>query len=182
VAWYIPLAIFAARVCDVSIGTVRTILVVSGHRWIPAMLGAVEVCIWVLAVAGVMRHLSDPRAMLGYAAGFATGVIVGSFIEDRLAIGYRLVRVVTTRANEAVSSRLREHGYAVTQVDGFGRDGPVEIAFLLIRRRELRGVRELIDRLSPHCFVTVDRAGPPTRGTVPYALGTDLWQWLGVRK
>lgn len=165
-SWYIPFLIFAARIGDVSIGTVRTILLVSGHRWAPAVLGAAEVTIWVLAASSVLRYLPNPWALVGYAGGFGAGVLVGTFIEERMAIGYRLVRIVTTRPEEAVSAALRAEGFAVTQVSGKGRDGPVEIAFLLIRRREVRRLRGLVDRLSPHSFMTIDSAGTPTRGTV----------------
>ena len=77
--WYIPLVIFAARVGDVSIGTVRTIMMINGSRLGSAILGALEVTIWVLAVGGVLKYLPNPWAVLGYAAGFGTGVFVGMF-------------------------------------------------------------------------------------------------------
>ena len=96
--WYIPLVIFAARVGDVSIGTVRTIMMINGSRLGSAILGALEVTIWVLAVGGVLKYLPNPWAVLGYAAGFGTGVFVGMSIEDRLAMGFRLSESSARRA------------------------------------------------------------------------------------
>jgi uncharacterized protein YebE (UPF0316 family) len=168
-AWYIPVLIFLARICDVSISTVRTILMLSGGRVVPAMLGAVEVTIWVLAVGGVIMYLpSHPLALVAYACGFGTGVLVGMTIEDRLALGYRVVRVISPHSarpdGRSLSEALRAAGYPVTRVDASGRSGPVELAFMVIRRRDLRQLRRHIDELAPDSFVTVERAEPPSGG------------------
>lgn len=163
-AWYIPVLIFCARICDVSIGTVRTILVITGHRYTSAALGFFEVTIWVLAVGGVIAYLSNPIALIAYAGGFATGVIVGMGIEDRIALGYRVVRAISPRLDVNLSERMREHGYRVTRVDGKGRSGPVEIAFMVIRRRELAQVRKLVDEIDPKAFISIERADRPSGG------------------
>jgi uncharacterized protein YebE (UPF0316 family) len=188
-AWYIPILIFVARICDVSIGTVRTILMFSGARLLPAMLGAVEVTIWVLAVGGVIIYLpSHPMALVAYACGFGTGVLVGMAIEDRLAIGFRVVRVISPHSalggGPGLCDRLRAEGYPVTRVDASGRSGPVEMAFLVIRRRELRHLRGIIDSIAPDSFVTVERADSPSGGVfrrgssrAPGGLGRFLTIW-----
>lgn len=167
-AWYIPLLIFGARICDVSIATVRTMLMIAGYRYISAVLGALEVTIWVLAVGGVIRYLPEnPWALVGYAAGFGVGVVVGMSIENLLAIGYRIMRVVTTvSGGPSVSEALRAKGYAVTRIDGQGRDGPVEIAFLVVRRRDLAAAREIVDAVAPASFITVERAETPKGGVL----------------
>lgn len=155
--WYIPVLIFFARICDVSLGTVRMMLVVSGHRWISAGLGFFEVMIWVFAVGGAIKYLDQPLAVLGYAGGFAAGVLVGMFIEDQLAFGLRMVRVISTDKTINVADKLRDAGYRVTRVDGSGKSGPVEIAFLVVRRRKLDEVRDVIREVAPEAFVTVER-------------------------
>lgn len=156
-AWYIPLLIFVARICDVSLGTTRMMLVVSGHRFISAALGFFEVIIWVFAVGGAIRYLDHPLAILGYAGGFAVGVMVGMLIEDRLAFGLRMVRIISTDSSTDIASHLREAGYRVTRVEGSGRSGPVEIAFLVVRRRRIGEVRERIEQVAPDAFVTIER-------------------------
>lgn len=156
-AWYIPFLIFGARICDVSIGTVRTILIVEGSRFWSAFLGLIEVTIWVLAVGGVVKYLPNPFAVIGYAGGFATGVLIGMTIEDKIAIGHRLVRAINIRKDIGLCQRLRAAGYRATRVEGHGRDGPVEIAFLVVRRRKIDEVREAIHAAAPDAFVTVER-------------------------
>lgn len=165
--WYIPLLIFFARICDVSIGTIRTIIMVSGYRLPAAALGVLEVTIWVLAVGGVIRYLPEyPLAVVAYAAGFAVGILMGMRIEEHIAIGYRVVRVVTTKPGLDLAAKLREKGFAVTRVEGTGRDGPVEIAFTLIRRRNLQRLREAVDAIAPGSFMTVERAETPVGGVL----------------
>jgi uncharacterized protein YebE (UPF0316 family) len=163
-AWYIPLLIFASRVIDVSCGTLRTIMVVQGLRWQPALLGFFEVVLWTLAVSGVIKYLEHPLAILGYAGGFATGVMVGSTIENFFALGFRVVRIISDDLAESVSARLRDHGWAVTRLDGEGKNGPVEIAFLVIRRRDLKRLLAQVGAIDSEAFVTVERAEKPSGG------------------
>lgn len=160
-AWYIPLIIFAARIGDVSIGTFRMILVVAGQRYFAALLGFFEVIIWILAVGGAITYLKHPAALIGYAGGFAAGTLVGMFVEDRVALGFRVVRIIVPGTDRHLCAQLRERGWRVTRVDGTGRDGPVEIAFMVIRRRELQRVRDAVHELAPSAFITVERAERP---------------------
>lgn len=177
--WYIPLLIFAARICDVSIGTVRTIIMVSGYRVSAAMLGVVEVTIWVLAVGGVIRYLPESVwAVVGYASGFGVGVLIGMRLEEMLAIGYRVVRVVTTKPGLDLAAKLRQKGFAVTRVEGTGRDGPVEIAFTLIRRRNLQRLRDAVDEVAPGSFMTVERADSPVGGLMFDGGGGRARSWM----
>ncbi len=168
--WYIPVLIFFARICDVSLGTVRMMLVVSGHRWISSILGFFEVTIWVFAVGGAIKYLEHPLAVLGYAGGFSAGVLVGMFIEDRLAFGLRMIRVICTDQSINVAEKLREAGYRVTRLDGSGKSGPVEISFLVVRRRKLNEVRDLIRECAPEAFVTVERVDRATGELEPRSL------------
>ncbi len=166
IAWYVPVLIFFARICDVSIGTVRTILVISGHRYISAFLGFFEVIIWVLAVGGVIAYLTNPFALLGYAGGFSAGVLVGMFIEDRIALGYRVVRIISTNREINVSQQLRDRGHYVTRIEGSGKNGPVEFAFMVIKRRDVPRVREQVGEIDPKAFISVSQADRPSIGVM----------------
>lgn len=178
-AWYIPLLIFGARIIDVSVGTIRMIFLVSGSKYIAAGLGFVEVIVWVLAVGGAISYLTNPVALLAYAGGFATGTLVGVGIEQRLALGYRIIRVINSKAGLDVSGHLREAGYRVTRIDGFGMRGPVEIAFLVVRRRVLADAIGLIERFAPEAFVSVERADRAT-GAAFTSADRLPWGRLGV--
>ncbi len=184
-AWYVPVLIFCARILDVSMGTIRMILVIAGHRYRAAALGFVEVIIWVLAVGGVFVYLSNPIALFSYAGGFATGTLVGMMLEDKLAMGYRVIQVINSKPELHLCAHLREHGYRVTRIEGKGRDGPVEIAFAVVRRRAQGDVMDLVNRYAPAAFVTVERADQATI-TLPARDGNysrrRLGMFNGVRK
>lgn len=165
-AWYIPLLIFVARIADVSIGTVRMILVVSGARYLSAALGAIEVIIWILAVGGAIKFLHNPYALAAYATGFATGVLVGMEIESRIALGFRVVRVINSNLAVSVTQHLRAQDFRVTRVEGSGRDGPVEIAFTVVRRRRLKAALAAVNQVAPNAFVTIERADRPVGGNL----------------
>ena len=184
-AWYLPILIFFARILDVSLGTVRTILVIGGHPWISSILGFFEVVIWVLAVGGVLAYLTNPFALMGYAGGFAVGIIVGMLIERRIALGFRMVRAISPGAGANLSERLRELGYRVTRVEGSGRDGPIELAYLILARRQVPKLQQEIATIDPRAFISVSQADRP--GNV--ALGQDMiiggrmrFPHLGLRK
>ncbi len=163
-AWYIPVLIFCARICDVSVGTVRMLFVLNGFRAAAAGLGFIEVTVWVLAVSGVLTHLNHPITIVAYAGGFAVGVLVGMTIEDRIAIGYRLVRVINSRPEVGLPGALRDAGFRVTQIDGHGRSVPVEVIFTVIPRRALRTVRSIVHTIAPEAFLTVENTDRPTGG------------------
>lgn len=193
--WYIPLLIFFARICDVSINTMRTMLVISGHRAIATMLSFFEVVIWVMAAGFALKYLENPWAIISYAGGFSAGVAVGMWLEQRIALGYRMVQVVSPATELEVSRALRDRGYRVTRVEGNGRDGPVEIAYMVIRRRQLEDVRRVLAEVAPQSFITVERVDLATGATFPNGNGNGaasgggagrftsrIWDRLLVRK
>ncbi len=165
-AWYIPLLIFVARIGDVSIGTVRTVFVISGYRKISVVLAFFEVLIWVLAVGGVFKYLSNPLAVIGYAGGYAAGILVGMTIEDKIALGMRMLRVINPDNDVDVAAILRERGYRVTRVEGSGQKGPVEVSFMVVPRKRVPELRAMIADLAPRAFITLERVDH-TGGSVP---------------
>ena len=176
IAWYIPPLIFAARVFDVSLGTFRMVLVIANHRYLAAVLGFFEVLVWALAVGGVIKFLGNPFALICYAGGFAAGTLVGMIIEDRVALGYRVVQIINRDRAIDVASSLRDRDYRVTRLEGAGRDGPVEIAHTVIRRRHLQSVLALVNSVAPEAFVTIERADRPSGGAFAPAATNNKWR------
>lgn len=162
--WYVLLLIFSARLLDVPIGTVRMIMVMNGHRYASAILGFFEVMIWMVAVGKAIQHIDSVVALVAYGAGFAVGTLIGMEIEQRLAIGWRVIRVINPRPELLLAERLRRKGYHTTRVDGegggggFTREGPVEMVFLAVRRKIVPDVMEKVARIAPDAIVSVERA------------------------
>ncbi|MBK9118982.1 MAG: DUF2179 domain-containing protein [Phycisphaerales bacterium] len=150
------LVIVTARIADVSLGTIRTIMVVQGRRGLAFVLGFFEILIWVSIVSSVIQQLGQqPLYAVAYAVGFALGNYVGMTIEQRLALGQQVVRVIS-RDGAQLAATLRSHGYRVTQFDGFGRDGPVQELFVQVHRRDTARVIAEVRSQDPKCYFTVD--------------------------
>jgi len=158
------LLIFSLRVIDVSMSTIRMILVVRGRRELAAAIGFVEVLIWITAVGQALQHVNSPLHLIGYAGGFATGNYVGVWLEERLALGLSVLHAVTRldskdgTAGESMllADRLRDAGYAVTHIEGQGRDGNVGLLKIVVPRRRVHAVHELLRDYDPDVFVTTE--------------------------
>ncbi|MBK8808915.1 MAG: hypothetical protein IPO21_20710 [Bacteroidales bacterium] len=112
----LPLLIAIARIVDVSLGTVRIIFISKGYKKLAPIIGFFEVLIWIIAIGNVMKNLENWICFFAYAAGFATGNYVGMLLEEKLALGYEMIRVITkTKADELIGV-LRNKGYGTTQV------------------------------------------------------------------
>lgn len=171
-----PLVIFSLRIVDVSLSTMRILLAVRGHRYVVPFIGFFEVLIWVFAVGNAIRFLDSPLHVLGYAAGFATGSLVGLLIEERLAIGHATIRIVSRHAGVELADGLRSLGFGVTEFAGQGRDGPVEIAYTVCKRRDIPRVIAEVERWDRQAFITVEeprdiRWGWMNSSRAPFALG-----------
>ncbi len=155
--WVIlPMLIVLARIIDVSLGTLRIILVSRGMKHIAPVLGFFEILIWLLAIGQVFQHLDNPINAIAYALGFALGNYVGIVLEHRLAMGKVVVRVVTAKVAAPLVEDLRKDGFSVTKVNAEGANGPVNILYTAIRRSQLELVTAKILRFNPQAFYTVE--------------------------
>ena len=118
-AWVIlPILIFLSRIADVSIGTVRVILVSRRLKYLAPVAGFFEVLIWIVVIGQIMKNLSSPACYVAYAGGFAMGNFIGILIAEKLSIGMVLVRVIFPKQANGLLDRLRERRYGVTSMDG----------------------------------------------------------------
>jgi uncharacterized protein YebE (UPF0316 family) len=153
---YGPFIIFCLRVVDVSMSTIRILLAVRGYKLVVPIIGFFEVLVWVFAVGNAIRFLDSGWHLLGYASGFAVGNVVGLLIEERLAIGYATIRVVSTHAGVEMADALRNIGFGVTEFGGQGRDGRVEIVYTVCMRRDIARVLDEIESWDRQAFITVE--------------------------
>lgn len=152
----LPLLVFAARVLDVTIGTLRIIFVSRGFKGKAALLGFFESLIWVLAVSQVIQNLTNVLTYIAFALGFAAGNYVGMLIEERIAFGNLIVRIITRKDATALLKQLWHSGYGVTNLPGQGESGPVQLIFTVCRRRDLPTVIQLVKRFNPRAFYTIE--------------------------
>jgi len=159
-----PLLIFGLRICDVSLAVLRTLLAVRNARLIVPVIGFFEVLIWIFAVGNAIRNLNSGWHLLGYAGGFATGNVVGLWLEGKLAYGLAVVRVFSRHGGVELAEALREKGFGVTEIAGQGRDGMVEIIDTVVKRRHVAEILVEVDRWDPDAFVLVDEPRAVRRG------------------
>ena len=153
---FMPFLIFLARICDVSIGTLRIIFVSKGKRNIAPILGFFEVLIWITAISKIMENLDHYINFVAYAAGFATGNLVGMVIEERLAMGILMIRIFAhERGNELVQS-LNTQGFGATVVEAHGAREHIHLIYSIIKRNELAKVLEVITCFNPKAFYTIE--------------------------
>ncbi len=159
-----PVVIFFLRIFDVSLATVRTLLIVRGHKRLVPFIGFVESMTWVFAVGSAIRNLESGWHVIGYAGGFAAGNAVGLWIEERLAFGLAAVRIVSRDAGQALAEALRAGGYGATQFTGMGRDGAVALIYSVVHRRRVSQVLDTVAALDDDAFVAVDEPRTIHRG------------------
>jgi uncharacterized protein YebE (UPF0316 family) len=160
--------IFLARVADVSLGTLRTIVVFKGHRWLAAGLGFVEITIWLHAAGQVFRNLDAWYLSAAYAGGFAVGNVVGSWLEAKLAMGLELVRVLGHDPAVQLASRLRYLGYEVTALAGVENvTQPVEVLLIVEKRRRMPQLLRTIAAIDPTAVCTTNDIKRPAQALRP---------------
>jgi len=152
----LPVLILMARVVDVSLDTIRVIMVAKGYRNLAPFIGFFQSLIWLITITRIMANLDNWFTYIGYALGFALGNYVGMILEGKLALGYELIRVITKKGADDLINGLREQGYAVTTVPGMGREGEVGVIYIIIKRRVLRDVVGIIQKFNPNAFYTIE--------------------------
>lgn len=176
----VPLLILLARTTDVTLGTVRIILVARGHRKVAPLVGFFEILVWLVALAQVMQHLDRPINYLAFAGGFAAGTYLGMWVESKLALGLVAVRVIATRDASDLIEGFKKAEMGVTSLAARGIHGRVRLLFTVIRRKDLKRAMELIRTSQPQAFVSVSdvrsaREGYLPGGLSPAGLGTAMF-------
>ena len=183
----LPLAIFVAETCVVTISTVRIISVARGRKVLASLLGTFEITIWLFAIGKVMQNLNDWTCFVAFAAGFTIGNFFGVLVEGKLAIGTQVVRVITNRNGAEIVAALKEAAYGVTSIDAQGATGAVRVILTVIPRKELGNVVALIKACDPKVFYSVDDLQSAAAGISPgprvnprRLLPSFLWQRRGA--
>ncbi|MBT8203352.1 MAG: DUF2179 domain-containing protein [Acidimicrobiia bacterium] len=158
----ISVAIFVARLADQSIGTMRIIFLMRGRRAISGILGFFESGIWLLAVSQVVTNVDEPIKVIAFAGGFGAGTALGGTVERWLAIGQGVLRVVSPFDTPQAAAALRQAGFAVSVINGEGRNGPVRLAFSVVPRKRKYEALDIVRAVNPEAFVTFEDVETPS--------------------
>lgn len=152
----IPLLIFFSRVIDVSLDTIRIVFISKGNKFLAPILGFFEVLIWLIAITRIMQNLDNFVYYIAYAGGFATGNYIGLIIEEKLALGVQMFRIITLKEASTLIESLTLKGYGVTSVDAEGKNGKVNIIFSVVKRSESKKVIDIIHLHNPNAFYSIE--------------------------
>jgi uncharacterized protein YebE (UPF0316 family) len=152
----LPLLIFFARICDVTLQTLRIVFVSKGLKHLAPLVGFFEVTIWLLAIRAVLGNLNNFVCFFAYGAGFAAGSYIGIIVEQKLAIGRAVLRIVTQKDASQLIDHLRSKGYGLTHIDALGHKGTVKIIYLIIKKTAVPELTLEIKRFNPRAFYTLE--------------------------
>lgn len=162
----VPVLIFLGRLTDVTLGTLRIILIGRGMRKMAPLVGFLEVLVWLLVLTTVIEHLDRPLNFIAYAAGFAAGTYAGMYVEGKIALGLVAVRVITEADCSDLLARLREERFGATDFAARGLQGRVRFILTILPRRDLDRLIDLVRQLHPHAFVTVSDVRAASEGYI----------------
>jgi uncharacterized protein YebE (UPF0316 family) len=162
--WFGALFIFTMRVLGVALDVLRVLFVMRGIKLIAWIVGFLESLLFVVVITSVLSNLDQPLFVIAYAAGFATGGVVGVWIEDKLAIGYTHLQITSSRRGSAIAEKLRAEGFAVTEISARGRDGMVCMLSCNVRRKRVALVETIVRSTDEEAFVTSEDVRRIRRG------------------
>lgn len=160
----LPLLIFLARICDVSINTIRIIYMLGGRRFTATLLGFFEAFIWLLVIREIFKHLDNWLCYVAYPAGFACGIFVGMIIEEKIAYGKVIVRIITRKDVTSLIQYLNTQHFRFTKVNAEGPDGPETLVFTVLDRERLDDLLNKLKELIPTAFYTIEKVKAAAEG------------------
>ena len=156
--------IFLLRVGDMSLDTLRVLYVIRGRKAIAWTLGFCQAMIFITAITAVLSNLDNLFNIIAFAAGFATGNVIGMTIEERLAHGHTHLRIISSRRGSAIAESLRNEGYAATEIPARGKDGMVSAINCSVKRKNINKIRKLVEDIDMDAFITAEEIRPVHRG------------------
>ncbi len=156
--------IFLLRIGDMSLDTIRLLFVVRGRKALAWGLGFFQSLLFVVAISTVLSNLTNVVTILAYAAGFASGNVIGMWIEEWMAVGFLQFTIISSSRGAVVAEQLRKSGYAVTEIPARGKNGTVTMLQTNVKRKDMDHIETIVLEADPEAFVTLDEIRPVRRG------------------
>lgn len=161
------LILFALCLIQVSISTLRTIMIARGKPIWAALLGFFEVSLWVIGVSQIIGHLDTVWNVVGYSGGYVVGTMIGMWLESRLALGFVNVDIVSPTMGSEMARKVRLAGFGATQLPAQGRSGPVQLVEVIVSRKQVAQLLRLVNEVDRASFVTIKEAQQVIHGYQP---------------
>lgn len=181
----LPVLIFIARIGDVSINTIRIIYVLGGRRFTATFLGFFESFIWLMAIRQIFEHLDNWICYVAYPAGFATGILVGMIIEEHIAYGKVIMRIITRKDILPFKDYLNRKHFRFTALKAMGPDGEENVIFTVLERERLPEMLKTLKEILPTAFYTIEKVNRASDDVVltDESSSSGIMSWLkGIRR
>jgi uncharacterized protein YebE (UPF0316 family) len=172
----LPFLIFLSRIMDVTIGTIRIVMVSKGQKFWAPLLGFFEILIWLLAISRIFENLDNWACYFAYAAGFATGNYIGLIIEERLAMGIVKIQIITRKSADELIVNLKNAGYGITYHEAKGSSEDVSIIYSIIKRNEIQKVENIVKETNPKAFYSIEDVKSVSHGVFPVKTVARRWR------
>ncbi len=156
--------IFVLRILNQTFDTLRILMMMRGRKFFVWVLGFMQSLVFVITLTSVLNDLNSILNIFVYAAGFATGNVFGVWLEGRLGIGFFTLRIVSPKKGKSIAKKLRDDGYAITEIKARGRDGAVSLLNASVRRRDVESIRKIVEKIDENAFMTGEEMRPIWRG------------------
>jgi uncharacterized protein YebE (UPF0316 family) len=163
----LPIMIFFARICDVTLGTLRVIFVARGQKYIAPFLGFFEVFIWIIVISELLNSANNIVCYAAYAGGYATGNFVGMLVEERIAIGMVFMRIFAKAGGKELADKFHSCGFGVTLTHAEGSEGNVDILQVVVSRKFGNEVQKILNDFDPDIFYVVEDVRSVRKGIFP---------------
>lgn len=159
--------IFCMRILDISFYTLRLLAVHRGQKWSSLLFGFIQSLLFVIVVSSIIQSIDNLLNLLGYAAGFATGNVVGMTLERKLITHYTNLQIISPRYGQVIAQQLRENGYAVTEIPARGKDGSVMLLECSLKQKRASKAIALVESIDPQAFITAQELRSHSHGFLP---------------
>lgn len=127
-----------------------------GRRLTSTLLGFFEAFIWLMAIRQIFAHLDNWMCYVAYPAGFAGGIFIGMIIEERIAYGKVVVRIITRKDTKEFLTFLSIKKIRFTRVESFGPDGDENVIFCVLDRERIEELVLGLKKNIPTSFYTIE--------------------------
>lgn len=165
----IYIIIFLTKIIENAIGTLRLIVVSNGKKWVGSILNGIISIIWVISTGMVLIDITkDPLKILFFCFGSIFGSYFGSVMEEKLALGNNLlIAIIDHELTDAIANELRKEKYALTCIEGNGKDNLKSLLFIMTARKKTQTCVDLISSMDIHSMIISECASTLKGGFNP---------------
>jgi len=166
---FLCIKIFFARLLDVTLSTFRTMVLVKGQKVLPAIIGFFEVLVWLMVVEETLKTEVDSIWVpISYAAGYAIGSLLGTYVSNKFLKNMCAVQVVTDKSNTKLINAIKKAGYGISIIDlKKDKETPKkEMLFIEVNNSSVKALKELINKHDEYAFIVVSDSKFVTNGYI----------------